>query len=181
VPAAKFWADRLEKRFAAVLKGKDRPADNAERLAFAWLACERKHFALGASLWAEALVSDPRLGDDLQAAHRYNAACAAALAAAAQGKDAGKLDDKERARLRKQALDWLRADLTLCTKQLESDQATDRAEVQRFMKHWQESKDFAAIRDKDALEKLPDEERKAFTQLWADAAALLKKAEENAK
>jgi hypothetical protein len=41
--------------------------------------------------------------------YRYNAACCAALAAGGQGKDADKLDDKERARLREQACDWLRA------------------------------------------------------------------------
>jgi len=41
----------------------------------------------------------------------------AALAAAGQGEDAAKLDDKERTRLRKQALDWLRADLALRRKQ----------------------------------------------------------------
>jgi len=35
----------------------------------------------------------------------------------------------------------------------------------------------AGLRDKEALDKLPAEEQKAFTQLWADVAALLKKAE----
>jgi len=33
------------------------------------------------------------------------------------------------------------------------------------------------IRDESALAKLPADERAAFTQLWADVAALLKKAE----
>jgi len=47
------------------------------------------------------------------------AARAAALAAARKGEDAAKLDTKEQARLRQQALDWLRADLALHTKQAE--------------------------------------------------------------
>src|SRR5262249_8277891 len=34
------------------------------------------------------------------------------------------------------------------------------------------------IRDKAALEKLPPDEQKAFTQIWADVAALRKKDEE---
>jgi hypothetical protein len=33
----------------------------------------------------------------------------------------------------------------------------------------------AGLRDPDALEKLPAAERTAFTKLWADVAALLKK------
>src|SRR6516164_4586354 len=63
------------------------------------------HTATG--LYAAAFAADPKLADDLKAGHRYRAACAAALAAAGQGEDAAKLDDKEKVRLRKQALDWL--------------------------------------------------------------------------
>jgi hypothetical protein len=77
-----------------------------------------------------------RRSNDLRAAHRYNAACAAALAAAGQGEDATKLDNQERVRLRKQALDWLRADLTLRTKQLEGGPPADRAAAQQALRHW---------------------------------------------
>ena len=63
------------------------PKDNAERLALAQRAYDTKRFAVAARLWAEALDSDPKLAADRQAQHRYNAACAAALAAAGQGKD----------------------------------------------------------------------------------------------
>jgi hypothetical protein len=38
--------------------------------------------------------------------------------------------------------------------------------------------DLSGIRDTGALAKLPADEQKAFNQLWADVAALLKKAEE---
>jgi hypothetical protein len=49
--------------------------------------------------------------------------------------------------------------------------------VQWKMRHWQTDSDLAGIRDKAALDKLPAEERKAFARLWADVAALLKKAQ----
>src|SRR5262249_5820860 len=111
----------------------------------------------------------------------FSAACWAALAAAGKGEDAAKLDDKERARLRKQALDWLKADLVLEAKKLESGRSADRAEVQRHLKKWQQDTDLAGIRDQAALEKLPPDEQKAFTQLWADAATLLNKAQTPAK
>src|SRR5262249_37446614 len=119
----------------------------------------------------------PKLADDLQAWHRYNAACVAALAAAGQGEDTAKLDNTERARLRQHALDWLRADLALWSKQLESGRPPDRALVGQRLRHWQKDTDPAAIRDEAALAKLPAAERAAFAQLWADLAVLLKKAE----
>jgi hypothetical protein len=144
------------------------------------MAYDHKHFVVGTQLWAEALESDLGLANDLRAAHRYNAACAAALAAAGKGEDATKLDDKERVRLRKQALDWLRADLALRTKQLESGPPADRA-AQQALRHWQKDPDVAGIRDQEALAKLPPEERAAYERLWADVAALLKKAEEERK
>src|SRR5262249_14405803 len=124
---------------------------------------------------------EPKLAEQLSAAPRYNAACAAAQAAAGQGEDAARLDDKERARLRRQALDWLRADLTLRTRQGESDKSTDRTAAQQALRHWQQDPDLAGLRDPAALEKLPAEERAACEKLWADVAGLLKRVDGSAK
>ncbi len=103
----------LSERFPAVLRGEDKPADNAERLAFAEMAYEQKKFAFATRLWAEALDIDPN--DDRIKQQRYNAACAAVLAAAGQGNDEPPLDDAAKAKLREQALDWLKAELTAAT------------------------------------------------------------------
>ena len=51
----------------------------------------------------------------------------------------------------------------------------------RKLSDWKQDSDLAGIRDAAALAKLPADEQKAFTQLWADVAALLKKAEEKPK
>src|SRR5262249_31486845 len=125
--------------------------------------------------------AEPKSADDLQAAHRYNAACVAALAAAGQGEDAAQLDDKGRAGLRQQALDWLRADLALRTRQLEGGRPADRVAVQRALGHWQKDADLSGIRAQAALGKLPAEERAACAKLWADVAELLKRAKPNDK
>jgi tetratricopeptide (TPR) repeat protein len=111
----------------------------------------------------------------------YDAARSAALAAAGQGKGAAKLDGAERARLRKQASDWLRADLVLRSRQLQTGKPADRAAVQQALRHWQQDSDLAGIRDKAALDKLPAEEQKAFAQLWADVGVTLRKAEKGTK
>ncbi len=152
------------------------PANNAERFALAEWCQFKKLNHTAVALYAATFAADPKLADDLQFQHRYNAACYATLAAAGQGHDAAKLDDAERTCLRKQALDWLRADLVLRTKQINSANPTDRAAAQQALGHWQQDTDLAAIRDPAALAKLPEAERKACTQLWADVAALLERA-----
>src|SRR5262249_55594897 len=167
----------LEAKLPAFLKGELQPRDAAQRLGLGGVCQAKKLHAAAARLSADAFAADPKLADDLKAGHRYNAACSAALAAAGQGEDAGKLDDKERTRLRQQALDWLRADLALRTKQLENGKPADRAEVQRGLRHWQKDPDLAGLRDQAALAKFPPGEQKACTQLWAEVAALLEKAE----
>jgi hypothetical protein len=78
-------------------------------------------------LVVEAFEKDPRLANDPTTSNRYDAACSAALAAAGQGSDAADQDANARVRLRPQALDWLRDELTARTKQLDGGQANDRA------------------------------------------------------
>ena len=165
------------KKFPAFLKGDFKPTTNDERLGLAELCGGKKLYRAAAGLDADAFAADPKLADDLTTARRYNAACYAALAAAGQGDDAAKLDDAERVRLRKLALDWLRADLVLRKQQLQIGQPADRAAAQQALKHWQQDSDLAGIRDAAALAKLPAEERAAFEKLWDEVAALLKKAE----
>jgi tetratricopeptide (TPR) repeat protein len=177
-------AERLaavEAKLPAFLKGEFQPKDTAQRLSLVLVCHAKKLYASAARLSAAAFAADSKLAEDLKASHRYYAACHAALAAAGQGEDAGKLDDKERTRLRQQALDWLRADLGLRTRQLETGKPADRAAVQQALRHWQKDTDLAGIRDKAALAKLPADEQKALAQLWADVAALLQKAKEKAK
>jgi tetratricopeptide (TPR) repeat protein len=171
----------LEAQLPALRTGAFQPRDNPERLALARVCQAKKLHHAATGLYAAAFADDPKLADDLGAQHRYNAACFAALAAAGQGEDAAHLDDPERARLRKQAFDWLRADLALYMKQLQTGKPADRATVQQRMKHWQKDTDLAGLRDPAALAKLPVEEQQACAQVWADVAALLKKVEAPAK
>jgi hypothetical protein len=48
--------------------------------------------------------------------------------------------------------------------------------VIRTLTHWREDPDLAGVRDPGAPEKLPEDERHAWRQLWADVAALLRRA-----
>jgi hypothetical protein len=108
---------------------------------------------------------------------RYAAACAAALAGCGRLRDAKPLDDKERARWRKQAIDWLRADLALRSKQADGGKPSDRVQVAQELQHWQRDSYLTGIREAKELAKLPADERQVCEKLWADVAALLQRAQ----
>jgi serine/threonine-protein kinase len=165
----------LDQKLAAVLKGDSRPANAAEQVGLAGLCVFKKRYADAARFYADAFANKPVVADDLQGSHRYNAACAAALAAAGQGADTARLDDMDRAHLRQQALGWLRADVALWGKQAEGGTPQTRALVQQTLRHWQEDADLAGLRDAAALAKLPEAERAEWQKLWADAEETLKK------
>jgi tetratricopeptide (TPR) repeat protein len=168
----------LEEKLPAVLKAEARPADAAEAAALAeCCVVYKRHPAAAARLYAEAFAADPRLANDPLQPHRYNAACAAALAAAGRGEDAKLLPDKEVALLRRQALAWLRADLAARRSQLKSWLPGLADQARQALAHWQQDPDLAGLRDKDAVAKLPADEQPAWRQLWTDVEALLQKAQ----
>ena len=105
----------LVPRLPAVIRGDEKPDDADEELAFAYLAYHSKQFGPSARLYAGAFRADPRLAEDMTAEHRYNAACAAVLATSIPS-----LIEEEGTRWRKQALDWLGADLAHWTRQARS-------------------------------------------------------------
>jgi len=115
------------------------------RLQLADLSSRTKDYASAARFWDEAFRIDPALVSDLRTGHRYNAACAAALA----GKE-----------WHEQAFAWLRADLDAWRNQ--------SADVAETMRHWQKDSDLASVRDVEGLSA-------EWQKLWADVDALLRK------
>jgi tetratricopeptide (TPR) repeat protein len=170
----------LEPRLPTLLMGQAQPADTAERLTLAFFCQEHKKLYAAAARWyAEAFSAKPKLADDLLAGHRYNAACAAALAGCGQGKDAATLDEAKKATWRRQALEWLRADPRQWAKRVESGPPQSRQEVQQTLTHWKDDSDLAGVRGEPALAKLPEAERPAWRKLWADVEAVLREKNAN--
>ena len=99
----------------------------------------------------EALEAHPKLGDDPLTQARYNAARAAAMAAAGQGQGEALPGDAEKTALRRQALDWLRADLTALGKLLTSGQPQVHPVVAEALQHWNQDFDLAGIHTDEAL------------------------------
>ena len=112
----------------------------------------------------------------MESGDRYSAACAAALAGCGKGADAAALDGPERARWRRQALAWLRADLDHWTNELPKQTAEDRTHSVETLRGWLTDEDLAGLRDSAAVAQLPAEEQPACRTLWADLATLLRRA-----
>jgi tetratricopeptide (TPR) repeat protein len=98
----------------------------------------------------------------------YAAARAAVRASASQGANQARLGEPERAGLRRQALDWLQANLVLTIKLQKEGKAVDWS-----LSDWESDPALAPVRDPAELTKLPKTEREQWQGLWADVAALL--------
>ncbi len=200
------WASHVLRREAeatilphlpAFLRGDYQPRENDERLALLGICQFQRRYATAARLYADAFAADPHLADDLtteclrrnrraehpgdpvevfNAACRYLAARCAALAGCGLGKDGDKLSEDERTRWRKQAREWLRADLAMWAKMLDGDSRVERDVAKRVLMHWLEDPDLAGLREASDLEKLPPVEREDCRALWSDLDAVLKRA-----
>ena len=146
------------------------------------------HFYLGSALRTknqpheaighlqQALQLDPKL--TMARRHLYSclyaAACAALRGSAGQGRQETSPGEQERVGLRRQALDWLRADLELRTTLIKEGKAADLHGLSGWsLSGWQTGPALADVRDGAALAKLPEAEREEWQRLWADVSALL--------
>jgi serine/threonine-protein kinase len=165
----------------AFQRGEYQPQDNDERLALLagqLASCEFEGLqGAAARIYSETFAAERGLADDVPAGARYYGARAAALAGCGQGTDAGQLNDGERTLLRRQALDWLRADLTACRQRLDDGNAQPNAWIRQRLQLWRNDPALDAVRATDALASLPDQERERWVRLWSDADALLRRSE----
>jgi tetratricopeptide (TPR) repeat protein len=168
---------QLDQRLPEILAGTQQPRGSQERIEYASFCQFTKYrYVAAVRLYSSAFTADAKLAEDLRAEHRYNAACAATLAAAGKGDAAKGLVVEEWAWLQQQAFDWLRADLAVhATLAAKADQESRRF-VERWLAHWQQDTDLIAVRDQEWLAAMPDFDRARWQQLWADVAALHKQA-----
>jgi serine/threonine-protein kinase len=164
----------LEARLPAILAGENQPKDPADQCDLAELcSVHKQRYTAATRLYIAAFAAQPALADDLVRNHRYNAACAAALAGWGAGEDAGKLNETRRTRLRGQALKWLVADRDAWTRRLDSGNPLDQSLAARTLLHWQQDRDLASVRDEKALSGLPGPERAGWRELWVSVEASL--------
>ena len=163
----------VESRLPAILAGKKLPADAATRRALAeWLYRDKHSPFKSATVYEAAFGEQPSLADDLLSQNRLDAACAACQASCGHGDDAAALDDATKARLRKQALAWLKAEHAGWEKVYADGAAMNRFRAAEFARSCEQNGDLAGLRDPAALAKLPLAESKEWQTLWAEFKAL---------
>jgi tetratricopeptide (TPR) repeat protein len=167
---------QLEGHLPDILAGTDRPGSVAEEVDCARLCFYKRHYRVAARMWVAVFTAVPKWADDLLGEHRYEAACATALAGSEPAVEGGPFEDRERARWREQALQWLRAGLEANRKLLEGT-PKDRSLLIQRLRSWQTTPDLAGLRGPAALAQLPADQQKACKDLWSEVAALLARAE----
>jgi serine/threonine-protein kinase len=168
--------EALDARLPALLRGTAQPKSAAEQIEFARLCLLKNLYAAAARFFRDAFAAEPKRAEVVERGTRFHAACAAAQAGCGQGKDADALDDQDRARWRRQALDWLRQDLTWWGQALDEGDAETNALARQWLRIWQTDSYLASVRARDALARLPEEERQPWQRLWSDVDALLRRA-----
>ncbi len=165
-------AEQIEaanRRLPDVLSGEASPADTREHLQMAHLLFHyKKEFKHATRFYAEAFKVEPKQANDLQAGHRYNAVCAAAMAIA-------ELEENESADERdkwlEQARTWLQADLDAWTKLLDENPQAALL-INHTLERWQADRQLASVRGESVLATIPADEQDAWRKLWADVQSL---------
>jgi hypothetical protein len=73
------------------------------------------------------------------------------------------------------ALGWLRDDLTAYANLVRQNKAALNQDIQRRLTHWRSDPNLASVREPQALDRLPENERAAWKALWRDVDQLAKR------
>jgi serine/threonine-protein kinase len=178
----------------AFMRGEYQPRDNDERFALLGACQFEQRYAAAARVYAQAFASDPGLADLLTAdciqrslrednrldqaevlngSPRYQAARAAALAGCGRGRDAAGLGDAERVRWRRQACEWLRAELAVHKQSLRSGGVKEHRLSQRALEMWRVEPDLSPLRGPAWLPDLGEGEREEWSALWQSVQLVL--------
>ena len=165
----------LEPRLAAVLRGVDHPSTAAECADFARLAAIKGNHAKSVQLWIEAFAMQPDLASDVNARNRFSAACSAAIASESAGKSLPPAA-ADRDRFRKQAIDWLNAELDAYSELLKDTRPSSRDLVRKRLAPWRVILPLESLRTSPPEARSPELERIAIRNLWSRVDALSRQA-----
>jgi serine/threonine-protein kinase len=181
-------------KLQAFRQGDWQPQDNNERLALLGMCESEALYGTASRLCADAFAADPDLAerettqclrraaresdksnrtDVLSSDVRYRAARCAALAGCGLGNQSAKLSVAEQTYWRRKALEWLRTELVVLSKTLDSGLRADADIAKEMLTLWQVAPDLAWLREPARLARLAEDERKDCLALWAEVEAVL--------
>jgi tetratricopeptide (TPR) repeat protein len=160
--SARRWAE-LEKQLPALAEGKLR-VNEGDRIELADLCAARGRHGAAARLYQEALNAGATKGMPMWSLLQ-SAACSAV---AVEG------DEEERARWRRQALAWLRQQLTVWDGTPKKAREHWR-EAERVMRVLRDDSALAVVRRPEALARLPAGESREWQRYWGEVDARVKR------
>ena len=160
----------LAGRLAAIRTGAARPASPAEGVALAEQASRsyRRQYDLAVWLCIEAFAADPKLA----AENRYNATCAALLAASAND-PASPIGWDEWGILQDLAFSWLTAELSRARRLAAATDPATRQRAARILGRWRAEAALASVRDHSQRAWMPADDRERWAKFWAEVDATL--------
>ena len=164
----------LLRRMPALLGGEERPRDNDERLELARLRGEAGLAAIGARLFAEAIAADPEIEGDRVIRPRCYGAFLAAWAGSGTTRDDPPPERAERARLRRQALDWLPGELATWRPLLEGGPTAGRRDAAAALRGWMNTHELSGVGEPESLKGLSPEECGAWQDFWEEVATQIR-------
>jgi tetratricopeptide (TPR) repeat protein len=170
----------LESKLPEWLHGKAKPADALELTVLGFMAAHRlQRYDATAQLFGKSFAEQPAFAeatvDHPADRPRYFAACCAAQASRGLG-DGAWLKPEAREQRRRQALEWLRQELSYWDKQMVLRQSTAYVRAYKALSYWRQDGWLAGVLDVAITDKLPQVEKEACRRLWDEVAELLKRA-----
>jgi serine/threonine-protein kinase len=163
----------LTERCAAVLRGEAK-LDPKDRILFARICAAQEKYASAVRFYLEAFDDDPKPLEDPQAAYRIVAAASAVRAGLGRGADAANLSAKERAALRRRAMEFLSTEVAAMEKKMAMAGQEEFFATQAAIRSWGGESLFGE-RQFD-LGAFPPGEREEWQQLWEKADDLANRA-----
>jgi tetratricopeptide (TPR) repeat protein len=164
---------RAEVRLGKVLEGRAAPNDAVERLTFASLCAARSLYASAVKFYGEAFDESPAALKDFEEFYRYQAACAAVMAAAGKDKQHPDPPIDARASHLRLALRWLDAELSDLTASFGTSRGVFRGFLLGRLRNMHRDSRLSLLRDREALGAFPESIRTACGRFAADLASAL--------
>lgn len=167
----------LEPRLEAFVAGAEHPSDAKQSLLLAELCRLRGRYVEAVRFARDAFTADTALASDPTFGYRFEAACAAALAGAGDEREGAAVENTARRDLRRQAREWLLADLKSWNHILDELGPKARPRIINTLERWRASPRLAVLRDQDRVDLLDEAERSECRALWREVDLLHARAE----
>ncbi len=147
--------------------------DAVQEFYFTQLCENYRWFAGAARIYARALAGHAGRLPEASPSHYFRAARFAVIAGTSSTDDKPPLGPADQAQLRAQALLWMRFELADWKRKITPTAPEARLRAGDVFRLWLQDAEFARVRSREALAKLPEPERDAWQAFWREVDACL--------